>query len=384
MKISRIVDEIEPSLTRKLFNMAQNYDDVIDLTLGDPDLNAPDTIKKAACNAINQNKTHYSSNAGLLELRSKISQRINNSYNIPKTDYENIIVTVGGMEALYLSLLCILDKDDEVLVFAPYYVNYLQMIKMCGAKPVIINAYNDDGFNIKKETLNSYITSKTVAIIVNSPNNPTGDVICEDMLKTIADVAEENNLYVISDEVYKTLVYDKTDFKSISEYLSNKESFVLIDSMSKEYSMTGWRIGYVCSNKSLISAMTKMQENIVACAALPSQYAMIEAYENNIKTDYIVDEFKKRRDFIFEKINNIDKLKCLKPKGTFYAFVNIENTGLDSITFAYKLLEEKHIAVVPGIAYGEKYNNYIRIAFTKEIDTLNQAIEKISDFVDSL
>lgn len=383
MKISAKVKGITPSLTRKLFNMAQAYNDVIDLTLGDPDLSPPEEIKEAACSAIKKNLTHYSANAGLTSVRKSVAKRVNEIWGIVSSE-ENVILTVGGMEALYLSLLCMLDKRDEVIIFAPYYVNYVQMVGMCGGTPVIIDAYGKNGFEISKEQILEKITSKTVAIIINSPNNPTGDVLSEEFLKTVYETACENDLYIISDEVYRTLTYDKKPHRSILHFPDAHKRTILIDSMSKEYSMTGWRIGYAWADAQFIREMVKVQENIAACVSLPSQYAMLFAYENNVENSYILDEFEKRRDFLYDRISKIEKLKCVKPKGTFYMFINIESTGLKSEEFAENLLDDKHIAVVPGKAYGENFDGYIRIAFTKETDILSDAADKIEEFINEL
>lgn len=383
MKLSKVSQKVHPSLTRKLFNMAQGYDDVIDLTLGDPDLNTPETIKEAACKSIINNLTHYSANAGLQSVRKTVAKRVEQLWNV-KSQEENIMLTVGGMEALYLSLLCMVDAGDEVIIFAPYYVNYVQMVSMCGGTPVIIDAYGDNGFEITKEKILEKVTSKTVAVIVNTPNNPTGDILSKDFLKQVYEVACEKDLYVISDEVYKTLVYNSENHESILQFEDAYKRTILIDSMSKEFSMTGWRIGYVRAEEFLIKEMTKLQENIAACVALPSQYAMSYAYENNIDSSYIAEEFEKRRDFLYERISSIQKFRCVKPKGTFYMFVNIAETGFKSEEFAEQLLKEKHIAVVPGKAYGDNYDGYIRIAFTKPIEILSEATEKIKEFADGL
>lgn len=383
MKISSKAKEITPSLTRKLFNMAQAYDDVIDLTLGDPDLAAPEEIKLAACQSIQNNLTHYSANAGLYGVRKTVSKRIEKIWGVDSKK-ENVMLTVGGMEALYLSLLCMLDEGDEVIIFAPYYVNYVQMVGMCGGKPIIIDAYGKNGFEIKKEQIIEHITDRTVAIIINSPNNPTGDVLSKEFLKEVYEAACENDLYIISDEVYRTLTYDKMKHRSILQFPDAYKRTILVDSMSKEYSMTGWRIGYAWAPVEFIQAMTKVQENIAACVSLPSQYAMLYAYENDVDNNYIVSEFEARRNFLYKKISGIDKLSCIKPKGTFYMFVNIEKTGLKSEEFAEKLLKEKHIAIVPGKAYGDNYDSYIRIAFTKPIDILATAVDKIEEFVNQL
>lgn len=383
MKISSKTKKITPSLTRKLFNMAQEYNDVIDLTLGDPDLASPDKIKEAACEAITNNLTHYSANAGLSTVRKAVAKRVKEIWGI-NSSQENVMLTVGGMEALYLSLLCMIDEGDEVIIFAPYYVNYVQMVGMCGGIPIIIDAYGKNGFEITKEQIIEKITDKTIAIIINSPNNPTGDVLGEEFLKNVYEAACENDLYIVSDEVYRTLTYDNVGHKSILHFPKAYERTILIDSMSKEYSMTGWRIGYVWADAQIVREMIKVQENIAACVSLPSQYAMLYAYENEIDNNYIVSEFEARRDFLYEKISNIDRLGCVKPKGTFYMFVNIEKTGIKSEEFAQRLLTEEHIAVVPGKAYGENYDGYIRIAFTKPIDILNVAVNKIKEFVNQL
>lgn len=383
MKISKMASKIAPSLTRKLFNMAQKYDSVIDLTLGDPDMPAPEKIKRAACDAIEDNLTHYSANAGLLSVRQSVSNHVNKIWDVDSSE-DNVMLTVGGMEALYLSLLCTVEEGDEVIIFAPYYVNYVQMVTMCGGVPITIDAYGKNGFEIDKGKLLEKITEKTVAVIINSPNNPTGDVLCEEFLKIVYEVASEKDLYIISDEVYRTLAYDSVTPKSILAFPGAAERIILVDSMSKEYSMTGWRIGYVWANANLIKEMIKVQENIAACVSLPAQYAMLYAYENDVDNSYIVEAFEKRRDFLYDRISKVENLQCIKPKGTFYMFVNIEKTGLNSEEFAEKLLAEKQVAVVPGIAYGTGYGNYIRIAFTKNIEILEKAVDKIEEFIENM
>lgn len=381
MNISDRVANIQPSLTRKLFNMAKNYNDVIDLTLGDPDLPPPKEISTAAYKAMCDNKIHYSANAGLYEARETVAGKIQRVWGLKCDPNKNVIITVGGMEALYLSLLSLVNPGDEVILFAPYYVNYIQMIELCGGIPVVLDAYNlKEGFSIDKKVLESAVTERTVAIIINSPNNPTGDIIDLQMLRTVAETAEENDLTVISDEVYRTLIYDDVVHRSILEIPDICKRTVLIDSLSKEYSMTGWRIGYAYADEKLIKNMVKLQENVAACASLPSQYALIEAYTKDIPNRYITDEFQNRRDYLVGEINKIEKLVPIKPKGTFYLFVNIENTGMKSERFAYELLEKAHIAVVPGIAYGDSYDDYIRIAFTKDIQTLETAVKRLKKF----
>lgn len=381
MKISRMANVIEPSLTRKLFNMAKQYDDVIDLTLGDPDVQPNEQIKKAACKAIMDGKTRYSANAGLPELRKAIAGCIEKEYKTPIDFEKNVIVTVGGMEALFLTFATILDPGDEVIIQAPYYVNYVQMVKMCGGVPVVISTTEDNNFQLSIDDVKKSITDKTVAIVINSPNNPSGMVMNSNILDQLAEVAKENDLLVVSDEVYRTLLFDEQKHDSIILREGMVERTILIDSISKRFAMTGYRVGFAVGPEEVITAMVKMQENVCACAPLPSQYAAIEAYTNCLDQEYILDIFEQRRNVLVEGINNIDGLHCNKPAGTFYLFVNISSTGLDCIDFAYKLLEGQKVAVVPAVTYGEAYKDYIRIAFTLEEEKLVEAVDRIRKFV---
>lgn len=381
MKFSKKIQSIEPSLARDLFNKAKMYDNVIDLTLGDPDYDTPSLLKKAACDAINANKTHYSPNAGLIEARIAAAKNIERVWGISADPQNEILITVGGMEALYLSLFSILDPDDEVIVFAPYYCNYIQMIKSCDGKPIIVDAYSEEqGLIITEEMIRSVITDKTVAIIINSPSNPTGAAIPQESLRIIADLAEEFDLTIISDEVYHSLIYDGLQHQSVLQFEQARKRTVLIDSMSKEFCMTGWRVGYLFAPQELVSSIVRMQENVASCVSLPSQYAMIKAYEDGLKCDY-VDKFQERRDHLYNLINKIKGLKCRNPQGTFYMFVDISTTGLTSIDFANLLLENQQVAIIPGITYGQSYDKYIRIAFTKDISLLEKACKKIEKFI---
>ena len=381
MKISRMANVIEPSLTRKLFNMAKQYDNVIDLTLGDPDVQPNEQIKKAACRAIMDGKTRYSANAGLPELRKAIASCIEKEYKTPIDFDKNIIITVGGMEALFLTFATILDPGDEVIIQAPYYVNYVQMVKMCGGVPVVISTTEENDFQLSIDDVKKSITDKTVAIVINSPSNPSGMVMDSDTLDQLAKVAKENDLLVISDEVYRTLLFDGQKHDSIIFRDGMVERTILIDSISKRFAMTGYRVGFAVGPEEVIAAMVKMQENVCACAPLPSQYAAIEAYTNCLDQEYILDIFEHRRNVLVEGINNINGLRCNKPAGTFYLFVNISSTGLDCIDFAYKLLEDQKVAVVPAVTYGEAYKDYIRIAFTLEEEKLVEAVDRIRKFV---
>jgi aminotransferase len=383
MKISKIANSIHPSLTRQLFDRAKQYNDVVDFTLGDPDFSTPDFICDAACASIKEGKTHYSANAGLLELREAISKRIESENSRHYDANGEIIVTVGAMQGLYLSLLSILDEGDEVIIPSPHWINYKQMVQMCKANPVLINAFEENGFVPEIEEINNAISDKTVAIILNSPNNPTGAVYDRETLESISKLANKKNIYVIWDECYKSIVYDD-DYSSMLDCGIDKDKLIVINSCSKRWAMTGWRLGYVASSKELVSNMTKLQENMVACASLPSQYAALEAFLKSDNDSQMCRIFKNRRDTFVEGINKIDKLSCKMPKGTFYAMVNIKETGLKSEEFAYMLLDREQVAVVPGITYGECCEGYIRIAYTLNEDRIEEGLKRIKHFVESL
>ena len=380
--LSTMAEGIKPSLTRTLFNMAKAYDDVIDFTLGDPDVPTHQKIKDAGCKAIQDSKTRYSQNAGLLELREVISD-----YYIRKEGFEydpisEIMVTVGAMEGLYLALLSITNPGDEYIIPAPYYVNYGQMVHMCGGVPVIVDKPAEEPLTFRIEDIESAITPKTKAIIINTPSNPSGKVISWNKIEKLAELAKKHDLYVISDEVYKCLIYGENKFKSIVSIEGMRERTILTNSLSKEFCMTGWRIGYVLANKEIVANMTKLQENVCACAPLPSQYAAIEALSS--KEDYSANMksiFSERRDALVSGINSIKGLSCTPPDATFYLMVDISKTGLKSFDFACKLLESVHVAVVPGVTYGQSCDNYVRIAFTKNVDVIKQGVERIATFM---
>ena len=383
MKLSKVSQAIEPSFTRQLFNMASQYDDVIDFTLGDPDYLTPEYVRNAGCEAIKNGKTKYSANAGLKELRSAISCDIEKETSVYYNPDNEIIVTVGAMQALYLSMLCLIDEGDEVIIPAPFWINYKHMVEMCYGTPVIVSTSEENNFMVTAETIENAITDKTRAIIINSPNNPSGIIYDYTTVNRLCEIAKEKDLMIFWDECYKSIVYDGNKVTSVLDFPDMKNNAVIINSFSKRYSMTGWRIGYTAAPSELVGAMTRLQENMVACAPLPSQHAAIAAL--NSDTDAIEkmrQGFKNRRDVFIEGINKIDKLSCRTPQGTFYAFVNIKKTGLSSVDFAYQLLEKKHVAVVPGITYGDCCEGYVRIAFTVDEDKIREGVKRIKEFIE--
>lgn len=383
--LSKTASCVEVSLTRKLFNLAKQYSDVIDFTLGDPDVPTPVGIKVAGCAAIMDGKTRYSQNAGLLDLRKAISEYNSQKEGIKYNPETEILVSVGAMEGLYLSLLALIEEGDEVIIPAPYYVNYKQMVKMCGGTPVIVEDGNTP-LRCSVKAIRAAVTPKTKAIILNTPSNPTGVIIDNETIHQIASIAKSNDLYVITDEVYKCLVYGDQDRPAtIAAIDGMKDRTIYINSLSKEFCMTGWRIGYVMSNQEIIGAITKLQENVAACAPLPSQYAAIEA----LRTDYdysatMADIFKRRRDALVEEFSKIPLVDCVPPQATFYAMIDISKTNMKSEEFAYALLDAVHVAVVPGITYGRICDNYIRIAFTLDEEKIRVGVQRIGKFIESL
>lgn len=380
---SKLSQRVAPSKGRQLFNMASQYDNVINLTLGDPDIIPLLSVREAGCKAIMEGKTRYSANAGIIELRKAYADFINRKYATDFLPDQHIIVTVGGMEALYLALLSSVNPGDEVIIFAPYYINYYQMIEMCGGHPVVIEADETAGFVPQLEEIRAIISDKTKMIIINTPSNPTGAVYPVDVVNGIVEIAKENRLLLVSDEVYSSLVYDGAEHFSVLQSEVDYKDILFVDSCSKRFSMTGWRIGFAAGPVEWVEAMTKLQENVAACAPLPSQYAALKAFREEPDMTEYLKVFKRRRDILAKELSVTKKLSFSIPKGTFYLFVNVEKTGRTGMDFAIELLKEKRVAVVPGVAYGDAYENYIRIAFTLDEEKLLEAAKRIIEFVEN-
>ena len=385
MNISERVLCVEPSPPRAIFDLAAKYTDVVDLTLGDPDLPPPMNIREAACKAIMEGKTRYSANAGLIDLRKSIAADLKRSSGMEIDPASEVIVTVGAMEASFLTLYTMLSPGDEVVIHAPYWINYSQVVRSLRAVPVFVYTRPEDNFELQIEDLEKVITPKTRLVVLNYPNNPSGAILPESTLEKIAKLAVEKNFAVLSDEIYESLIYDRKPCRSIRSFPGMAERTVIINGMSKRFAMTGWRLGWAIAPKELIAEMTKMQENIVACAPLPAQYAGIEALRDDSGSAAIRDEFRRRRDVIYNGINNIKGLKCMPVPATFYALVDVSSTGLTGKEFAFKLLETEKVAVVHGSAYGgEHYDKFIRIAFTMKEERLMEALRRIEKFMSSL
>lgn len=385
-RISEIGVSIKPSMIRKLFNMASEMEDVVDFTLGDPDIQPHSNIKEAACIAISEGKTRYSQNAGLIKLRESISKRYQNKENIVYNPQTEIAVTVGAMEGLYLTFLSLINSGDEIIIPAPYYVNYKQMVEMCHGIPVIVNPSDSNSLTVSANDIINAVTEKTKAIIINSPSNPSGKIFPKNEFEKLSLFSINNGIIIITDEVYNKLVYENQEILNPSEIKGIKDNLVRINSLSKEFCMTGYRIGYVVGPQDIISTIVKLQENVAACAPLPSQYAAIEALESD--QDYseeMVAIFTSRRNTLCKELNNIKGIRLIKPEATFYALMDIRGLGYDSSEkFAYDLLEKTKVAVVPAIAYGDICEGYVRLAFTMSEDRIKEGTKRIKDFVKSI
>lgn len=381
MELSALSRVISPTLSRQLFMMAKRYDDVVDFTIGDPDLPTSDSICKAALDAVKKGKTHYAPNAGLLELREVIAKQ----YGVENgCEYvaDNVAVTVGATEAVYLSFMACINPGDEVIMLAPYWVQYENIVKLLGGNPIIIDSFIES-FEPDIEVLHKAITNKTKVIILNSPNNPTGYIYNDSFLKALAKIAMTNNILIFNDEAYRSLVYSQ-EYSSIIKYCNSK-NVVTINSFSKQFAMTGWRVGYVVAEKGFIDAVVKLQQNVAVCVATPNQYAAIEAMKNSDKYSLELKKiFAKRCNVLVKELRRIDKIKFNVPQGAFYAFIDIADTGLDSKTFSFSLLKKEHVAVIPGIAFGKSFDNFIRLAFTLNEDRIIEGINRLRNFINNL
>lgn len=378
--LSQIAMRYPASGIRKMFDLAEQYDDVIKLTVGEPNFDTPANIKEAAKKAIDEGFTHYAPNAGLKELREAIA----NKYSEYSKDYtyENVMVTVGGMEAISLCLLATVNPGDEVIVPDPCFPNYFGQIMIFGAKPVSVPVYEENDFNIKAEDIEKAITPKTKAILLNSPSNPLGSVISKEEIVKIAKIAEKYDLLVYSDEVYDQIIFDNIKYFSMAQIPEVRDRVLIINSFSKSHAMTGWRVGYVVGSKNIISNMPKLQEGIVSCVPTFTQKAAIEALSGpQDSVRQMVKDYARRRDIVIDGLNNIPGISCKKSPGSFYAFPNIKSFGKSSQEFAEELVREAGVVAVPGSAFGSMGEGYLRIVFANSDENLKEAVRRIGEHV---
>lgn len=381
--ISKTVVSLKKSGIRKFFDIVSEMKDVISLGVGEPDFDTPWHIREEGIYALEKGKTFYTSNAGLKELRVEIDNYLKRTQNISYNPDTEIIVTVGGSEAIDIGLRAMVNAGDEVIIPQPSYVSYEPCAILAGAKPVIIDLKAENEFRLTAEELKNAITEKTKILILPFPNNPTGAIMERKDLEEIAKVCIENDIYVISDEIYGELSY-KEKHVSIASIAGMKERTILINGFSKAYAMTGWRLGYACGPKEIIEQMVKIHQYAIMCAPTTSQYSAVEALKKGDDDVKLMREsYNQRRRFLMNAFKEMG-LECFEPYGAFYVFPSIKEFGMTSEEFAMKFLEEEHVAVVPGTAFGDSGEGFLRISYAYSIENLKRAMERLKRFVEKL
>lgn len=378
--ISKSVQQIPPSGIRKYFDIAATMQDVITLGIGEPDFVTPEHITAQGIASLTAGRTGYTSNSGLLELRVAISDYMARLYGIHYAPDSQVLVTVGVSEALYLSLRAICDPLDEVLVVEPCFVANAVMVSLAGGIPVTVPTYVENNFEVTAQDLKAKITPRTKAILISYPNNPTGAVLSRQALLEIAQVAEEYDLLVISDEIYERLVYgvEHVNFASLP---GMAERTISLSGVSKSYAMTGWRIGYVCAPEMFMEPMRKIHQYLIMSAPTMGQYAALEALTHGEDdVTHMRESYNQRRRLIVDGFNSIGML-CYEPRGAFYAFPGVAHTGLSDQEFCDLLLQEEHVAVIPGSAFGASGTGFVRASYTNSYHKIEAALERMGHFM---
>ena len=381
--LSKRVTSIPKSGIRKFFDIAEEMKDVTSLTVGEPDFITPQHIREEAINSLRKGLTHYTSNAGTLDLRVEIDKYLTRRFDLSYNPKNEIVVTVGGSEAIDLAIRAILSPGDEAIIPLPAFVCYVPIVSLAGATPVIIRTKVEDNFKLTAADLRAAITEKTKLLILPFPNNPTGAVMEKHELEEIAEIVKEKDLLVLSDEIYAELTYG---FKhtSIANFPGMWERTILVNGFSKAFAMTGWRLGYLCAPEPLLSQMFKIHQYAIMCAPTTSQSAGIKALrdgDDDIK--YMKSEYDGRRKIIYEGLRQIG-IDCFEPKGAFYVFPSVKKFGLSSYEFCERLLFEENVAIVPGNAFGESGEGFLRICYAYSVSHINKALDKLDKFIKKL
>lgn len=380
MQISKVVEKMQPSGIRAFFDLVLGMKEVISLGVGEPDFVTPWQIREAGIYSLEQGFTSYTSNKGLYKLRLGISRYLKNKYKLEYCPDEEILITVGVSEGLDLMLRAIINPGDKILVPVPSYVSYGPITELAGGTPVYIDTSKND-FKITPKLLEKHIDKKTKGIIFNYPVNPTGVSYRHKELEEINKVLLKHKILCISDEVYGDLTYDFTHVP-FATLPKAKNNTVYFDGFSKAYAMTGWRVGFACGSREIIGAMTKIHQYTIMCVSITSQMAAAEALVSGRKSvEQMKREYNRRREFVVGELNSLG-LKCQRPQGAFYVFPCIKSTGLSSMEFSQKLLEEQKVAVVPGTAFGACAEGYIRISYASSMDNLKEALVRMKRFLD--
>lgn len=375
--------EIKPSGIRRFFSLASEMKDVISLGVGEPDFKTPWMIRKAGINSLERGQTWYTANAGLSALQEEICKYLNRRFGL-SYEKNQVVVTVGGSEAIDIAIRSLANPGDEILIPEPSFVCYSPIASLCGAVPVPIVTVEEDNFRLSAKALKAAITPKTKVLVFPFPNNPTGGVMRREHLEEIAEVLRGTDIMVISDEIYAELTYGGRRHESIASLEGMKERTVVVNGFSKAYAMTGWRLGYAVGPGPIIEVMNKVHQYAIMCAPTTSQYAAIEALKScDDEIEKMAKEYDKRRRLIVMKLNKMG-LHCFDPGGAFYAFPCIRSTGLSSQDFCEKLLYSKKVAVVPGDAFGNSGEGFVRISYSYSIEHINEALRRIEEFIKEL
>ena len=383
--VSRIGRSLERSKIRKMNELCEKYDNVISFAIGEPDFPTPRHIVDEAIKALNEGKTKYAPNAGIKELRQEIAKTVKRTHGLDYDWETETIITACGMDTLRIASLALLEADDEMLIPDPTWANHPNHPFMASGRPVRVPVYEKDGFMYDVDELEKHITGKTKVLLLNSPSNPTGGVCTEKQMAEICSFCIDHDLFVVSDEVYQHIIYDGLRFCSPAMMPKMKERTLICNSFSKTYAMTGWRLGYAVGPADVIRAVELINENSLASVNTFVQYAGIRALAD--PQDCVREmcaRFQARRDMVYSGINQIDGLSCIKPKGAFYAFVNIKETGLSSEDFARRLIEEQQVCVVPGNGFGEAGEGFVRLSYATSEANIQEGLRRIAAFMETL
>lgn len=381
--ITPAIKNIPPSGIRKFFDLVNEMKDAISLSIGEPDFVTPWCVREAGIYSLEKGHTHYSPNSGFIDLRIEISKYLKRKCHVEYDPKNQIIVTVGGSEGIDIALRSLVGPGDEVIIPEPSFVAYKPCTIFTGATPVIINLSVEDEFRLTPELLEKAITPKTKVVILPFPNNPTGAVMPREDMDKIVKVLEDKNIIVISDEIYSELTYEGSHV-SIASYPSMKDKTLTINGFSKSYAMTGWRLGYICGHPDLITAMYKVHQYCIMSSPTTAQYAAIEALRNGDKeVQVMVSEYNRRRRVMVDGFRKMG-LDCFEPLGAFYVFPCIKSTGLSSEEFCQRLLEEEKVAIVPGTAFGQSGEGFMRACYAYSIENINEALRRTENFVKRL
>lgn len=382
--LSDKITTIKPSGIRKFFDLVSEMKDAISLGVGEPDFDTPWRIREEGIYTLEKGKTYYTSNSGLMDLRIEISRYLERRFGLNYDAEKEIIVTVGGSEGIDLAFRAMLNPGDEVIIPEPCYVSYVPCVTLADGVPVMVNLKEENDFKLTKEQLLSAITPRTKILVLAFPNNPTGAVMTKEELEEIAEVVKEKDIFVVSDEIYAELSYGNTRHCSIASIDGMKERTIVINGFSKAHAMTGWRLGYACGPEVIIKQMLKIHQFAIMCAPTNSQYAAVEALrECDDAVEEMRNEYDRRRRFMLSKLRGMG-LKVFEPYGAFYIFPNIAEFGLTSDEFATRFLTEERVAVVPGTAFGDCGEGFLRMSYASSLSNLKTAMERLEKFIDRL